>query len=105
MLDMPERPTAVIVISGNRAISLYRACVKRGLCIPDDLSVVAVTGMTFDDFSRVQFTSARLTYGEVGKAAFQLLQNDIENGRTPPRRVLTSPQWIAGQSTAALRDK
>jgi LacI family transcriptional regulator, galactose operon repressor len=105
MLDMPERPTAVIVVSGNRAISLYRACVKRGLSIPGDLSVVAVTGMTFDDFSKVQFTSARLTYGEVGKAAFQLLQNDIENGRTPPRRVLTSPQWIAGQSTAPLRDK
>lgn len=105
MLDMTERPTAVIAISGTRAISLYRACLQRGLSIPDDLSVVAVTGMTFDDFSKVQFTSARLTYGEVGKVAFQLLHNDIENGRTPPRRILTSPQWIAGQSTATLRDK
>ena len=104
LLDMPKRPTAVIAISGTRAVSIYRACLRRGLTIPDDLSVVAITGTTFDDFSKVQFTSALLTYGEVGKAAFELLKNDIENGRTPPRRILTSPQWVAGQSTAVIRD-
>lgn len=104
LLDMSDRPSAVIAVSGTRAIALYRACQQRGLKIPEDLSVVTVTGMVFDDFSRVQFTSARLTYGEVGKAAFQLLQNDIDNGRTPPRRILTSPQWIDGQSTATFRD-
>lgn len=102
MLDLPDRPSAAVVVSGDRAISLYKVCRRRGLSIPGDLSVVALTGMTFDEFSRVQFTSARLTYGEVGRSVFQLLQHDIEHGRTPPRRVLTSPQWVDGQSTAAV---
>ncbi|MEZ6190060.1 MAG: hypothetical protein R3C45_02070 [Phycisphaerales bacterium] len=64
---------------------------------------MTVTGMVFDDFSKMQFTSARLTYGEVGKAAFQLTQTTSTTAEHP-RRILTSPQWIDGQSTAAFRD-
>jgi len=103
MLELPNRPTAAVAISGDRAISLYNLCRKQGLSIPDDMSIVAVTGMVFDEFSRIEFTSARLTYNEVGKAAFQLLQHDIENGPTSARRLLTAPQWIEGQSTCPPR--
>ncbi len=104
MMALPDRPTAVVAISGDRAISMYNVCRQLGLDVPADLSIVAITGMVFDDFSRIQFTSARLTYQEVGKAVFQLLQHDIENGPTAPRQLLTAPQWIDGQSTAILRD-
>ncbi|MEZ6190059.1 MAG: hypothetical protein R3C45_02065 [Phycisphaerales bacterium] len=34
LLDMAARPSAVIVVSGTRAIALYRACQQRGLKIP-----------------------------------------------------------------------
>ncbi|MCC6683165.1 MAG: LacI family DNA-binding transcriptional regulator [Phycisphaeraceae bacterium] len=103
MLNLPDRPTAVVVNSGERAIALYLTCQRRGVDIPRDLSVVALSGMVFDDFSRMRFTCVRMTYEENGRVAFDALQNEIERGRTNPKRMLTSPVWVDGDSTAPPR--
>lgn len=99
LLEHPKRPTAIVAVSASRAESVYYAACEQKLDIPADLSVVAMTGNQFTDFQKMRFTNARLTYAEVGEAAFSILKGDIDGGPLSPRRVLTSPIWEEGLST------
>lgn len=102
MLGLSPRPTAAVAVSAQRAEAMFYACEAMGLTIPEDLSAVVVTGARFTDFQRVHFSSVRLTYQQVGEAAFSVLKEEIDHGPLAPRRVLTAPVWEPGASTRAL---
>jgi LacI family transcriptional regulator len=56
LLDLPSPPTAVFAVSDECAIAAMQVARARGLCIPEDLSVVG-----FDDTEIATMTSPRLT--------------------------------------------
>lgn len=56
LLDLAERPTAIISSSDEQAYGVYQAARARGLAIPDDLSVVG-----FDDVELCQWVTPQLT--------------------------------------------
>lgn len=102
VMSLSPRPTAAVVVSAQRAEAMFYAADALGLGIPEDVSVVAVTGAKFTDFQRVHFSSVRLTYPQVGEAAFSVLKEEIDHGPLAPRRILTAPVWEPGASTRAL---
>ena len=50
MLDLPNPPTAVLLVNDLLAIGAIHAAQDRGLCVPDDLSVIG-----FDDIPLAEF--------------------------------------------------
>ena len=73
LLDLPERPSAIVCFNDKVAVGVLQAAVARGLRVPEDLSV---TGFDDIDVSRAttpQLTTVRQPLQEMGRVAVSLL--------------------------------
>jgi LacI family transcriptional regulator len=78
LLDSEDPPTAIFAYNDIMAIGALRGAHERGLCVPDDFSVVG-----FDDIAQASFTCPALTTVfqdkfNMGKQATNLLIKLIE---------------------------
>jgi LacI family transcriptional regulator len=78
LLDLSERPTAIVCFNDKIAVGVFQAAAERGLRVPADL---AVTG--FDDSEMSQATAPMLTtvrqpLPEMGRIAVTMLTRLIE---------------------------
>lgn len=99
LLNLAQRPTALIVINDLLAIGVLRAAADLGLRVPDDLSV---TG--YDDISMANYLTPRLTTVTKnafagGRKAFDLLLARIQNPGMPRQVIHDSATLIAREST------
>ncbi|MCX4390784.1 LacI family DNA-binding transcriptional regulator [Micromonospora peucetia] len=78
LLDLDEPPTAIFAASDQMAFGVYEAVRRRGLRIPDDVSVVG-----FDDLPEARWASPPLT---------TVRQPLVEMGRLAARTVLRLAQ-------------
>ena len=82
-LDLPpeSRPTAIFCFNDRQAMGAYRVARRRGLTIPDDLSIVG-----FDDQEYLAseldppLTTMRLPHEEMGRRAVRLLLDEADPG-------------------------
>lgn len=99
LLELPNRPTAIIVINDLLAIGALRAAADLGIRVPDELSIVG-----YDDISMANYLVPRLTtvtknaFGG-GQKAFELLITRIQNPKLPRRVIEDSPKLIVREST------
>jgi LacI family transcriptional regulator len=78
LLDLPERPTALVAFNDKAAVGAMRAAHERGLRVPQDLSV---TGFDDIDLSRItepMLTTVRQPLEEMGRIAVSLLVRSLE---------------------------
>ena len=101
LLDLPDAPTGMVAISSNRAISIYESARELGCRIPEDLSLVALTGFRFDDFHRVRITSVQFSYEKVGWVAMRLLLDAIAEESAPPVHTYVIPHLVPGDTSSA----
>ncbi|MFC5502694.1 LacI family DNA-binding transcriptional regulator [Lysinimonas soli] len=73
MLQLPERPTAVYVMSDQQAIGFLNAVHEAGLRIPGEMAVVSFDGSTESEFSWPPLTTMRQPVREMARAAVGLL--------------------------------
>lgn len=83
LLDLVPPPTAIFAYNDIMAIGALRAAHERGLCVPDDFSVVG-----FDDIPQAAFTCPALTTVsqpklDMGRRGAELLL-DLIDGTGPP---------------------
>ncbi len=103
LFDLPARvrPTAVFCFNDRQAMGAYRAARRRGMRIPDDLSVVG-----FDDQEFIAseldppLTTMRLPHAEMGELAVRLVI--AEQG--PAQTVQIPCQLIRRESVGPPRD-
>ena len=91
--------TALIVHSDPDAVALARACVDRGMSIPDDLALVS-----YDDeaahLADPTLTAVRPPKNHVGRLAVELMVSRLLDGeRRPAQRVLVAPELVVRQSS------
>jgi LacI family transcriptional regulator len=103
LLSLPEPPTAIFGFNDNVAIGVLHAARKRGLSVPDDLSVVG-----FDDTepARIvtpQLTSVRQPLAEMGRMGVSLLVRLIEGQRVDALRLELATKLVVRDSTAPPR--
>ena len=103
LLALPDPPTAIFGFNDNVAIGALHAARKRGLSVPDDLSVVG-----FDDTAPAvivspQLTSVRQPLAEMGRMGASLLVRLIEGQRVDAMRVELSTKLVVRESTAPPR--
>lgn len=100
LLNLPERPTAVVAINDMLAIGALRAIYDAGLRVPEDISL-----MGYDDIAMAEYLVPRLTtvskdIAEMGRTAVRLLLARIEDPDRPPRTERYPARLIIRESIA-----
>jgi LacI family transcriptional regulator len=104
ILSHPDPPTAIFGYNDHVAIGALNAARKRGLRVPDDLSIVG-----FDDTfqSRIvwpQLTTVRQPLQELGRTGVNLLMRLLEGQRVEALRMELSTTLVVRASTAPPRE-
>jgi LacI family transcriptional regulator len=103
LLSLPEPPTAIFAGSDLQALGVYEEARRRGLRIPDDLSVVG-----FDDLSIAQYvtpplTTVRQPHSEMAAEAVRMvLAMKSADRPNQPTRIELATSLVVRQSTAPI---
>jgi LacI family transcriptional regulator len=103
LLDLPDPPTAIFASSDQMALGAYEALRRRGLRVPDDVSVVG-----FDDLPESRWTSPPLTtvrqpLAEMGLLAARTVLRMAHGEAIETPRVELATELIVRDSSAAPR--
>lgn len=100
LLSRPDRPTALFCFNDQMAIGALGVARRKGLSIPEDLSVVG-----FDDISFARYTVPPLTtiaqpVKELGQETVRLLLGVIKDQTLAPVSIVLPHELVVRESTA-----
>jgi LacI family transcriptional regulator len=99
LLDLRPHPTAIIGINDLIAIGAMQAVLKRGLHIPQDISVAGFDNLPMASMMFPSLTSGHADGAEVGKQCVRMVLDRLENPERPARRVDLQTRLIIRDST------
>ncbi|WP_231496058.1 LacI family DNA-binding transcriptional regulator [Cellulomonas sp. HZM] len=108
LLDLPERPTAVLCFSDLVAWTVERVARERGLAVPGDLSVVGYDDSPLARAAQPQLTTVRQDLAAKGRVAATTLTRAIARARgeegapTGPEHVLVPTELVVRASTGPV---
>lgn len=105
LLDLPEPPTALFAASDQMALGAIEALRRRGLRVPEDMSVVG-----FDDLPEVRWSAPPLTtvrqpLADMGKLAVRTVLRLARDERPDSPRVELGTELVVRSSTAPPADE
>ncbi|MFF7952399.1 LacI family DNA-binding transcriptional regulator [Streptomyces griseorubiginosus] len=100
LLDLPEPPTAIFAASDQMALGAIEALRRRGLRVPEDMSLVG-----FDDLPEVRWSAPPLTtirqpLSEMGKLAVRTILKLTRNEPPDSPRVELGTELVVRASTS-----
>jgi LacI family transcriptional regulator, galactose operon repressor len=101
LLDLPEPPTAIFGFNDNVAIGAQRAAARRGLRLPDDLSVVGFDDSEQSGLVSPGLTTVRQPLAEMGRMAVSLLLRLLDHQRVEAMSIELATRLVVRESTAA----
>ncbi len=105
LLDLDDPPTAVFAASDQMALGVYEAVRRRGLRVPEDLSVVGFDDLDMATWASPPLTTVRQPLAEMGATAARTLL-DLADGREVPHpRVELATVLVVRSSTAPPRSE
>ena len=79
LLEQKDRPTAVVASDDILAVALERTCIRLGLSVPADVSIVSFNNSLLARITSPQLTSIDVNSCQLGMEAASQLINHIEN--------------------------
>ncbi|HSW41572.1 MAG TPA: LacI family DNA-binding transcriptional regulator [Patescibacteria group bacterium] len=105
LLDLPERPTAVVASTDVLAIGALRAALTHGVAVPDDISLVGFDDIPMAACTVPALTTVRMPITEIAEAgvryAIGLPQQAGDSGLGLASKF--SPTFIVRESTGSPR--
>ncbi|SFO52514.1 transcriptional regulator, LacI family [Cohaesibacter marisflavi] len=98
LLDLPERPTAIICAVDLAALGVYRAAHDRQLMIGSDLSIISYDGIAEGEYASPPLTSFFVDNREAGERLADLLIRRIQGDAPESLRQLGEAHLIARAS-------
>lgn len=103
LLELASPPTAVFAASDQMALGVYEAVRKKGLRVPEDVSVLG-----FDDLPEARWASPPLTtvrqpLADMGKLAARTVLRMVHGESVDSPRVELATRLVIRESTAARR--
>jgi LacI family transcriptional regulator len=95
--------TAVVAANDMLALGCYAACRERALRCPRDVSITGFNDMPFVDRLTPPLTTVRIQHGEMGRAAAQLVLDEIAAPDQPKQDIRLRPTLVVRGSTARPR--
>jgi DNA-binding LacI/PurR family transcriptional regulator len=104
ILALSPRPTAVFVMADRLAIGVVHELLKRGVGVPEELSVVGYDDIHYSAFLEIPLTTVALPTAEIGQIAAEILFDRMAAGASaePWRQVLLPPRLVIRESTARV---
>lgn len=104
LLELKKLPTAVIASNDLTAIGAIGAMHRRGLRVPEDISVVGFDDIEISAFLHPALTTVRLSRADLADRAFQALfrAGKRDGGPVTAMEYKIRPELILRNSTAAL---
>ena len=102
LLERENPPTAIFASSDQMALGVYEAARRRGLRVPDDLSVVGFDDLPEARWSSPPLTTVRQPFVEMGAVALRIL-TDLIAGRRRRREQDAVERLGVELGEAALR--
>lgn len=105
LLRLPQRPTGVFFANDLMAIGAIKQCLRDGLRLPDDCSIVGCDDIEFARYVTPELTTVAIPARELGARAARLLVQLIEQSthRLNANRMLPVQLMTRGSSGPAPR--
>ncbi|WP_436520385.1 LacI family DNA-binding transcriptional regulator [Actinoplanes sp. HUAS TT8] len=104
LLDLPDRPTAIFASSDQMALGVYEAARRRGLRVPDDLSVIGFDDLPDACWSSPPLTTIRQPLAEMGSLAARTILRLSRGETIETPRVELVTKLIVRESTKSLAE-
>jgi DNA-binding LacI/PurR family transcriptional regulator len=82
------KPTAIVASSDTPAVGILRYLHEQKIAIPEEVSVASFDGTQFADFTHRSLTTVVTPMYDIGRQAFQLLQDAMEGNIQEPRSLI-----------------
>jgi len=102
ILSQPEIPTAVVAANDLTAIGALRTARKRGLRIPDDISIAGCDDIEISDIVFPPLTTLRISRKEYARMMFEALQEAGQDLTRPGRQFELPTRLVVRQSTGPV---
>jgi LacI family transcriptional regulator len=102
LLDLPQRPTALIGFNDKVAVGALAAAARRGLRIPEELSIGGFDDIDLAQATRPMLTTVRQPLQEMGRLAVSLLIRLMERQRLDALHVELATELVVRGSTGPV---
>lgn len=102
LLDLPERPTALVCFNDKTAVGALTAAAERGLRVPTDLSVSGFDDIDLAQATNPQLTTVRQPLEEMGRMAVSLLIRLLDGHRVDALHVELATELVVRGSTGPV---
>ena len=99
ILDSDLRPTAIVAADPNEALGAWHELQRRGLRVPQDISLIAIGKLPAEDYRVVPLTSVGMPLHQLGRRSVELVLDTPWD--TPIREVLGEGFVISAGATVA----
>jgi LacI family transcriptional regulator len=99
LLDLPQRPTALVAFNDKAAVGAMRAAHERGLRVPEDLSITGFDDIDLSHSTVPMLTTVRQPLEEMGRMAVSLLMRLLERHTVDTLHVELATHLIVRDST------
>ncbi|WP_307565614.1 LacI family DNA-binding transcriptional regulator [Streptosporangium lutulentum] len=99
LLDLPERPTALVAFNDKMAVGALWAAAERGLSVPGDLSVAGFDDIDLSRATLPMLTTVRQPLQEMGRMAVTLLMRLLSRHTLEALHVSLGTDVIVRDST------
>jgi DNA-binding LacI/PurR family transcriptional regulator len=101
LLELPDRPTAIVASDDIVAATAMKAIQEAGLQVPQDIAVIGIDDQHFCTYLNPALTTVRLPVPEAGKRAVEMVLDRIAGKRTEAEHVLLPCSLIVRESCGA----
>ena len=103
LLNLPQHPTAVFVASDEMAQEAMDVIFKRGLKVPDDISMIGFDDEPLAAKARIPLTTLQQPLFDMGKMAAELILDIIQKpDKTEETKILLPTQLIKRESCKSI---
>ncbi|WP_103955741.1 LacI family DNA-binding transcriptional regulator [Nonomuraea solani] len=102
LLDLPERPTALVAFNDKMAVGALLAAAERGLSVPGDLSVAGFDDIDVSRATSPALTTVRQPLQEMGRMAVTLLMRLLGRHTLEALHVSLGTELVVRGSTGPV---
>jgi len=103
LLDLSDRPTALLGFNDKAAVGALQAAVERGLRVPQDVSIGGFDDIDLSRATRPMLTTVRQPLLELGRMAVTLLVRVLDRHQLEALHVELSTELVIRDSTGPVR--
>jgi LacI family transcriptional regulator len=99
LLDLPQRPTAIVACNDLMAFGIISAAQERGLEVGKDISITGFDDIPMSEYSHPALTTVNQPVYKIGSMVCEILIRTIRNEIDEFQRILLKPELVIRQST------